>query len=169
MILRYTPKDGAPQLWDLSTVRFLSSEGETVERTIGVEWSDACSRNALVLRKSVTARRALLWVLLKRNQPALRYSAFDPAIDEIDVTLGADDLAELTAEAEEELAAGRISEEAFEAGMRDLRGITDPDVLAAEAVPVRGPKDQAEELPEAGPAPGAPWMDSVPAASPIAV
>lgn len=144
MILRYTPLDGAPQKWDLSTVRFLTSEAETVERTTDLDWSQVLNRNTLVIRKSPTARRALLWVLLKRDQPSLRYSALDPAVEEVDVKLGADDAAELRADAQAVLDRGQGTEEAFEEAMRDLDDLTDPDALAArQTAPADGPKDEA--------------------------
>lgn len=168
MILRYTPRDGAPQLWDLATIRFLTSEAETLERTTSIDWGDLCSRRLLVVKKSPTARRAICWVLLKRSVPALRYAAFDPAVTEIDVKLGADDVTELLGEMESELAAGRITEEEAEEGARDLDVLIDPDVLAeraaagtAAAVGSDGPKEPAAEpAPEpAGqePAPGSGW------------
>lgn len=147
MILHYTPQDGPAQHWDLSTVRFLTSEAETVERTTGLEWGDVCSRGMLVLRKSPTARRAIAWVLLKRADPALRYSAFDPAIDDIDVRFSADDVAELRAEAEERLVKGQVSSADFDEGMADIEKLSDPDAVAAPT----GPKGEADSALTASP------------------
>jgi hypothetical protein len=150
MILRYTPLDGAPRTWDLSTVRFLTSEAETVERTTALEWSQIIHRSTLVVRKSPTALRALLWVLLKRDQPTLRYSAVDPAVGEVEVKLGADDAAELRAEAEQRLTEGKGTEEEFEEAMRDLDDLTDPDALATgQAALVDGPKAEPPPAHEA--------------------
>lgn len=163
MILRYAHPDGVPRVWDLSTVRFLTSEAEAMERTTSIEWADLSHRRLLVVKASPTARRAMVWALLKRAEPTLRYSACDPAIDDMDVKLGADDITELRAEAEAELAKGNITEAEFDEGMADLDGLTDRDVLAAAAAPESGPK--AEPLPEAGD----PVWDSAPTASPISV
>ncbi|MEU0181773.1 hypothetical protein ABZ312_11380 [Streptomyces sp. NPDC006207] len=135
MILRYTHTDGTPHVWDLSTVRFLASEAEAVERTTDLEWALVMSRNALVVREAPTPRRAITWVLMKRETPSLRYSAFDPALDDISVKLGADDLVELRAEAEGELAKGQVTEAEFDQGMAQLDDLTDPEVRASEAAP----------------------------------
>lgn len=152
MILRYTPAGGAPQRFDLSEVRFLTSEAETLERTTGMDWDDLCGRRLLVVKKSPTARRAILWVLLKRNDPALRYAKFDPAVGEIDVKLGPDDIPELGAELEAELAKGAITEDEAEQGWADLDKHTDPDVLASGLLAARGKAaPQPEPAPEAVP------------------
>ncbi|MFJ6566424.1 hypothetical protein ACIQNU_03330 [Streptomyces sp. NPDC091292] len=130
MILRYTPQSGAAIMWDLDQVRFLTSEAETIERTTDMEWSDVISRGTLLFRKSPTARRAVTWVLLKRTEPTLRYSAFDPAIDEISVKLSGADLAELRAEADAQLAAGKATPEEVAEGLAELEELTDPVELA---------------------------------------
>lgn len=155
MIFTYTPRDGAPRRWDLAEVRFLSSEAETVERTTSLEWGELLFWRTLVMKASPTARRALLWVLLKRDEPTLRYSACDPVLSDIDVKLGAGDLAEFRAEAAAKLAAGELTEAEFEEGIRDLESITDPESLAA-ATPEAGPKAAEQPVAEAAPTAWAP-------------
>lgn len=82
MIIIYAPEGGERRTWNLKEVRFMSSEAETVERSTGLEWQEAKAR---VIKGSMLALRAIVWVLVKRDQPALRYTQFDPAEDEIGV------------------------------------------------------------------------------------
>lgn len=82
MILIYEPEGGERRTWNLKEIRFMSSEAETVERSTGLEWQEAKAR---VIKGSMLALRAIVWVLVKRDQPALRYTQFDPAENEIGV------------------------------------------------------------------------------------
>ncbi|WP_329311711.1 hypothetical protein [Streptomyces sp. NBC_01262] len=167
MIFTYSRQGAEPQRWDLSEVRFLSSEAEAVERTTGLEWGEVLHWRTLVDKVSPTARRGLLWILLKRSDPTLRYSACDPVLAEMDVKLGAKELAELRAEAEQALVDGKISEEGLEAGIRELESVTDPGVLAAVAAMAAGPKAGVQAVADAGaPTAGEPWTASAPTASP---
>ncbi|WP_405769321.1 hypothetical protein OG539_32845 [Actinacidiphila glaucinigra] len=139
MLLRYAPPGTEGQVWDLSTVRFLSSEAETVERTTDKEWAYVNSVAALVIRAVPTARRAVAWVLLKRQDPQLRYAQFDPALDDISVKLGQDDYERYLAEADDNLATGNCTQAEYDEAMAEVRDMTDPDALAA-ADQAKGPK-----------------------------
>lgn len=88
MILIYEPEGGEPRRWDLKQIRFMSTEAENVERVTGMEWQEAKAR---VIKGSMLALRAIVWVLAKRDEPALRYSAFDPAENEIGVDFDAEE------------------------------------------------------------------------------
>ncbi len=142
MILRYAPPGVEAQVWDLSAVRFLSSEAETVERTTDSDWGYVNSVPALVVRAAPTARRAIAWVLLKRADPTLRYAAFDPALDDITVKLGQGDYERLIAEADEKLAAGQCTQAEYDEAVAEVRDMTDPDALTA-ADQAKAPKAEA--------------------------
>ncbi|MCZ0207897.1 hypothetical protein OZK63_21020 [Streptomyces sp. UMAF16] len=78
MIVVYTPADGEPQHYDASTLRV--SEASIVQRTIDMKWQD-------ILRglevDDLDAMRGIVWVLLKRAQPSLRFGEFDPGVSEL--------------------------------------------------------------------------------------
>ncbi|MEU6344486.1 hypothetical protein ABZ883_26460 [Streptomyces sp. NPDC046977] len=149
MIFRFAPPGQDPKVWDLATVRFLSSEAEAVERATEKDWAWVNSHPALVVFASVVARRAVAWVLLKRETPNLRYSEFDPAIDDITVKLGQDDYERFLAEADENLASGRNTQEEYDEAMDELRSITDAGVLAVADSAPKAP--EPEPLPELAP------------------
>jgi hypothetical protein len=88
LILIYAPEGGERRTWNLKEVRFMATEAEAVERATGVEWQEAKAR---VIKGSMVALRAVVWVLVKRDEPTLRYSAFDPAEHEIGVDLDAEE------------------------------------------------------------------------------
>lgn len=76
----YKPEGLTPREWDFEPRRLMSPEVMAIEKLTKLtfdEWQTA------ILRGSVTALHALLWVLLKREQPTLVASQVQFAIDEI--------------------------------------------------------------------------------------
>lgn len=90
MIIVYAPDDGETHRWDLKAARILATEAEAVERVTDLDWNTA---RAKVIKGSMLALRAIAWVLLKRQQPSLRYGQFDPAAGELDWQYDADERA----------------------------------------------------------------------------
>lgn len=97
MIIVYRPEDGEEQHFDVRAVR--TSEAQIVERTTDMKWIDI---KRGVRDDDPTAMRGIVWVLLKRETPTLRWSDFDPLIDELamrfdgrDITAIAADIARL--------------------------------------------------------------------------
>ncbi|MFD0353516.1 hypothetical protein ACFVHW_07165 [Streptomyces sp. NPDC127110] len=79
MIIIYTPEDGTPERrFDMRAVR--TSEAQIVERTTDMKWS---AIKLGVRDDDPTALRGIAWVLLKREQPSLRWSEFDPLTSEL--------------------------------------------------------------------------------------
>jgi hypothetical protein len=149
VIVTYTPEDGEPRRWDLDDVKLLTSEAEAIERVTGLGWAHVRSPQTLVFKDSPTAKRALVWVLLKRDEPALRYRDFDPVEDAITVRLGLAEARQVRAEIDREYG---DDEDRFDRAMREVDGMTDPKALASEAEALGvaaaalagegGPKDQ---------------------------
>jgi hypothetical protein len=102
MIIVYAPRDGETHRWNMKEVRILSTEAEAVERVTDLEWERA---RAKVLKGSMLALRAIAWVLMKREQPDLRYTAFVPEAGELGYEWDADERAVVRAniEADEDL------------------------------------------------------------------
>jgi len=94
LILIYEPKDGEPRTWDLAELNIRSSEGEDVERVTGREFAEVMQG---VRAQDLVAVRAYAWMLLRRDDPALRYTGFDPFIGEIRVELSPAEREEIAA------------------------------------------------------------------------
>jgi hypothetical protein len=95
VILIYEPEGATPREWDFEPDKLMTAEVEAIERQTGwtyVEFGQQLGKG------SVTAKRALLWVLLKRNEPTLRHA-------QVDVPAGAIRLKFSRAELEETRAA----------------------------------------------------------------
>lgn len=71
MKVTYTPEDGDAQAWDFSHGRVRASEAEMCERRLeGTKWD---AFEAELLQGSARARRVLLWHLLRRAHPGMRW------------------------------------------------------------------------------------------------
>lgn len=81
MFLVYQP-DGSdePTRWPYNPRKLMSAEREAIERRTGMTFAEF---TAAVLKGSSVARRALLWVMLKRDHPTLKYDTVDFAWDEL--------------------------------------------------------------------------------------
>ncbi|UPT41768.1 MULTISPECIES: hypothetical protein [Streptomyces] len=84
MIIVYTPEGGEPERLDAGRLR--ASEIQIAERTADRPWE---SLKGGLVDGDVTALRTLAWVIKKRTDPNLRFSAFDPFEDELKVRLDA--------------------------------------------------------------------------------
>jgi hypothetical protein len=80
VIITYEPEGGDAHRWDLTEIRILATEAEAVERVTDLDWTAARTK---VVKGSMLALRAVAWVLMKRTQADLRYSAFVPAASEL--------------------------------------------------------------------------------------
>lgn len=74
MQFTFRPEGAEPRTWSFRPERLMSAEAEAIERQTGWTYQEFGER---LIKGSVMARRALLWVLLKREDPPLRYSQVD--------------------------------------------------------------------------------------------
>lgn len=134
MFFVYKPEGAAPKKWEFAPDRLLNPEAEAIERVTKMtfaEWADA------VLRGSVTALHALLWVMLKRADPTLTYDAVQFMLCEVDLELSDEESAEALAELEGRVARGETLEPEAVTMLAKLResapaGVT-PDRVPEEA------------------------------------
>ncbi len=70
MIVTYAPEGGAAQRWEFNPQRVRASEAEAIEKRAGETW-DAWLVG--VQSGSMKARRVLLWHMLRRDHPTVRY------------------------------------------------------------------------------------------------
>jgi hypothetical protein len=70
VFVTYSPEDGTPQSWEFDPDRVKQSEGEMCEKRFGGNWSEFVTG---VQAGSLKARKVLLWHLLRRQHPMLRF------------------------------------------------------------------------------------------------
>lgn len=80
MRFTYAPEGAEPKSWDFKPGKLMSVEAELIERTTKMtyaEWLDAFSSG------SISAQHALLWVFMKRENPAVKYDEIQFCADDI--------------------------------------------------------------------------------------
>jgi len=77
MILTYAPEGAEPRKWPVEPAKMMTSEAEAIEKVTGMTWDEF---GLALVKGSVVARRALLWVMLKRSEPTLRHNQIDPPV-----------------------------------------------------------------------------------------
>lgn len=94
MIIKYSPQGQPAQVftWDPGTVR--AAEAELLEVKFGGTWDEF---NVQLLKGSMRSRRVMLWHLLKRDHPTLKFDDVDFAANEIELEFNADELQQFRA------------------------------------------------------------------------
>lgn len=92
MLLRltYTPEGAPPETFDFDPDKVLSLEAEALENVGGEAWDSYADWLERIGTGNVRARRALLWVMLRRTNPELRFVDVVFRLDEF----GIDDVTE---------------------------------------------------------------------------
>lgn len=80
MYLVYEPEGGEPQRFQYKPQKLMSAEREALERRSHLDFADFTKG---VLNGNAVCRRALLWVMLKREHPTMKYEDVDFAWDEL--------------------------------------------------------------------------------------
>jgi len=111
--LTYTPEGADPKVWDFSFGRLLSPERLAIEKLTGLGWQDV-QRGFFNNQGAVV--HALLFVLLKRDIPALRAEELVFCDDEIGLDLTDDE----AVDAVKELKAKHTLTEAETEGLAEL-------------------------------------------------
>lgn len=91
--MRFTYKpEGATKArsWPFEPLKLMSPEAEAVERLTGMPFNKWVEQ---VQEGSVTAIHGLLWVLLRRDNPTLKYDAVQFSMGEVDFVLDAEERA----------------------------------------------------------------------------
>lgn len=81
MILVYHPEGNEEVTrWVYNPRKLMSPEREAIERITGFDFAEFTQK---VVKGNSKARRALLWIMLKREHPTLKYEDVDFAWDEL--------------------------------------------------------------------------------------
>ena len=101
----YNPEGADPRSWDFQPHKLMSPEVEVIERHTKMtyaEWVDACGRGSFL------ALHGLLYVLLKRTIPTLRWDDVQFSMEDLSWELSHDEKVDLVAEMEKADAAGEL-------------------------------------------------------------
>ncbi len=71
MKLVYTPADGERREWEYDPSEVTAAEAEAVEDVTGSTWEEV---NKAAGKGGIRARRAILWMLLRRDHAVLRFA-----------------------------------------------------------------------------------------------
>lgn len=88
MRLIYKPEGGEEKSWDFKPEKLLSPEAEAIEKV--TDWTFEQFGEKFIAG-STTAKRALLWVMLKRESPTLRYTEVSFALGEVTTDFDAEE------------------------------------------------------------------------------
>ena len=97
MLLRYTPEGTEGRTWTFTPEKLLSSEAEAIEKATKMTYAEF---GVAIIKGSATARRALLWVYLKREEPTLKLASIDVPVGVIALEYEPHELVAMRAEAE---------------------------------------------------------------------
>lgn len=98
MWLVYKPGGGDEQSWWFTLGSIGDAEAEMIERRTGFDYGAEFQER--LLKGNVRARRALLWLFLRRQHPALKYEDVHFAHEELSVEFDAQELGDMVAELE---------------------------------------------------------------------
>lgn len=137
MKFTYTPEGAEPEVWPFKPNKLMSPEAEAIERVTGMSfgvWREA------IFEESMLAIRALLWIMLKRQNPTLSFDDVQFCIDDVSIDLDDDDKAEAKAMLLEKATRGPLTDEEAE----QLEQLADIVVGPAEQERAVDHVDQAE-------------------------
>lgn len=92
MIFTYAPEGADARKWTYVPSDLMSSEAEAIEKVTRLNFDEF---NTAMMKGSITARRALLWVLLKRTEPTLRHNQVDFPAGAVKLEFEAHELTEM--------------------------------------------------------------------------
>ncbi|MFJ2477122.1 hypothetical protein ACIOWI_29810 [Streptomyces sp. NPDC087659] len=159
MIIIYKPKGGEPESFDARTLRV--SEASIASRTIDRPW--AAIQAGVNEGDDLECLRAVAWVVKKRTQPSLRWSEFDPGIEELWTRLDKD---EVVAQIEQALAVSAINKnvtpEDIRNALKDLPYIAHDQEHAERMIEemIRDPKGEPDPQPSSDDPTGTPTSES---------
>lgn len=99
----YKPEGVEPHSWDFDPNKLMNPEAEAIERLTGMtfgEWLQALGKSSML------ALHGLLYVMLKRELPQLKWDDVQFSMSQVDIEIDDDEGAELLEALEARVAAG---------------------------------------------------------------
>lgn len=97
MYFVYKPEGAEPKRWEFEPTKLMSPEAEAIERHTGMtyqQWTQA------VRDGSMLALHGLLYVMLKRTEPTLKWESVQFCLDSVDFELDDDETSDTIANLE---------------------------------------------------------------------
>lgn len=85
MRLIYTPEDGEKREWLFAPMHLMTPESEAIEEVGGALWDNYDDFGVKFMNGNRRAYRAALWIMLRRENPSLRFAELSVRADEIDI------------------------------------------------------------------------------------
>lgn len=95
MLLKYTPEGGEAQTWTVDLGKLRTMETEAIEKVTDLPYGSAFREQ--LFKGGTRARRALLWTMLRRAHPTLKFADVDFADDEVVVDFDREEWANIRA------------------------------------------------------------------------
>lgn len=76
-LITYAPEGAEPRQWEFDSEHLLSSEAELIESVGGDVWMSYPEWLLYLSSGNMRADRALIWMLLRRDNPDLEFDALD--------------------------------------------------------------------------------------------
>lgn len=89
MFFVYQPDEGDRQEWWFDPHKIKTREAEAIEKKTGWDWEEFGTH---LIKGSVVARRALLWMFLRRVHPVLKFEDLDFAVSEVTLEYSKEEL-----------------------------------------------------------------------------
>jgi len=92
MEITYSPEGEESRSWQFTPRRLKTLEAEAIEGVGGELWEDFDTFGRLFFKNNRRALRAALWVLMRRDDPNLRFETLSIGAMDITVALGDDEV-----------------------------------------------------------------------------
>jgi hypothetical protein len=139
MRLIFTPEDGEKREWEFTPLRLMSFQTDWLEEAGGETWASYDEWARLFGRGNRKAQRAALWVMLRAEQPDLKWRHLVIRNDELDVVWESQDMAAIRERILADPSLGDDERTDLLAGM-DVRDEGPKDIPAGS-----GPEQEASE------------------------
>jgi hypothetical protein len=97
MLVVYEPHGGTPEEFPFKSDELMSFDAEAIEDVGGPTWDSYAAFIDKLMNDNFKARRALLWVMLRRKNPKLRFADLVVQVDELHMAFDADELRDILA------------------------------------------------------------------------
>jgi hypothetical protein len=92
MLVVYEPHGGTPEEFPFKSDELMSFDAEAIEDVGGPTWESYAEFIDKLMNDNFKARRALLWIMLRRRNPKLRFSDLVVQVDELHMAFDAAEL-----------------------------------------------------------------------------
>ena len=81
----WTPTEGERREWEFAPSQLRTVEAEAIENVGGSRWDNLDTFENLLIRGNRRARRAVLWILLRREKASLNFDTLDLQANEVTI------------------------------------------------------------------------------------